>query len=118
MLRFATGLVSALAVTAGALGLSSAPGVAVQSSLVPVPCATREWTTPETPFVAKPGARAFTGKYDGGLYKIEIPEKWNGELVIWAHGLVSAGGEQGLRLREPDHPLRDQLIDRGFAWTS
>jgi len=29
--------------------------------------------------------------YDGGLYRIEIPDTWNGELVLYAHGYQPAG---------------------------
>ena len=29
------------------------------------------------------------GQYEGGVYKIEIPDNWNGELVLYAHGFVS-----------------------------
>ncbi len=46
-------------------------------------------------FEALPGARAFFGNYEGGIYRIEIPEGWNGELMLSAHGFVSNGGMQG-----------------------
>ena len=50
-------------------------------------------------FEALPGAKAFFGKYDGGLYRIEIPDTWNGELVLYAHGFVPNAGPQGSTLR-------------------
>jgi pimeloyl-ACP methyl ester carboxylesterase len=97
---------------------ASSPAIAAQSAFVPVPCATREWTSPEGAFVPLAGAHAFTGKYEGGLYKIEIPDKWNGELVLWAHGYVPATGANGLTLRVQDDPLREYLIKQGFAWAA
>jgi pimeloyl-ACP methyl ester carboxylesterase len=115
---YISGLLGAGAFTAAVLGASPAPVVATQSGFVPVPCAAREWAAAEAPVEPRNGARAFSGRYDGGIYKVEIPDKWNGELVIWAHGFVAATGEQGLRLRAPDHPLRAHLIDQGFAWVS
>jgi pimeloyl-ACP methyl ester carboxylesterase len=102
------------------LGVLPIPGVEItaQSAFAPVPCAAREWTAPEVAFSAQSGTRVFAGKYDGGLFRIEIPDKWNGELVLWAHGYVAAAGNDGLRLRVSDHPLRNHLIEQGFAWAS
>jgi pimeloyl-ACP methyl ester carboxylesterase len=66
-----------------------------------------------------PGASAFFGRYEGGLYRIEIPKQWNGELVLFAHGLRREDGPQG-DLLAPVFPLllREHLIDRGFAWAA
>ena len=61
----------------------------------PVPCADQSWTYDDPSFEALPGAKASFGRYDGGLYRVEIPEDWNGELVLWAHGLVDNKGAQG-----------------------
>jgi pimeloyl-ACP methyl ester carboxylesterase len=91
---------------------------AMQAAFAPAPCPVGEWTAPEVPVKPRAGARAFNGSYEGGLYKVEIPEKWNGELVLWAHGFVAIDSANGRRLRAPDHPLRDHLIDNGFAWAS
>ena len=63
-------------------------------------------------------SRAVNGKYDGGAYRIEIPRKWNGELVLWTHGYTPESGANGLILRTPTHPIRDHLIANGFAWAS
>ena len=41
-------------------------------------------------FDALPGAKAFFGKYDGGLYKHEIPDNWNGELALYAFTIRAA----------------------------
>jgi hypothetical protein len=59
--------------------------------LTPVACRSQEWEAPEPALEARPGAKAFSGRYDGGLYQIEIPEKWNGELMLSAHGYIANG---------------------------
>src|SRR5687767_9140197 len=84
----------------------------------PVPCPTREWQDDDAAFEALPGARASFGRYDGGLYRVEIPERWNGDLVLYAHGFRGAGGEQGGILRVGNAPIREHLIRRGFAWAA
>jgi len=72
----------------------------------------------QTPFEALAGARAFSGTYEGGLYRVEIPEKWNGDLVLYAHGFVSNAGAQGSRLRVGNSPIRQHLVDGGYAWAA
>jgi pimeloyl-ACP methyl ester carboxylesterase len=49
----------------------------------------------------------------GALYAMDVPENWNGDLVVYAHGYVEEpGGEVAL----PDIAyLRDPLLGRGFA---
>jgi mono/diheme cytochrome c family protein len=64
------------------------------------------------------GAKAFYGKYDGGLYRIEIPDTWNGELALYAHGFVSNSGTNGSMLRVGNSPIREHLIKNGFAWAA
>jgi dienelactone hydrolase len=95
--------------TTSALGR---PGV------TPVPCPTQEWQPGDPQFDALPGAKVFFGPYDGGLYRIEIPDNWNGELVLYAHGFVSNGGAQGSALRVGNSPIREHLIKNGYAWAA
>jgi pimeloyl-ACP methyl ester carboxylesterase len=66
------------------------------------------------PFVALPGARAYWGIHAGAGYRVEIPDNWNGDLVMWAHGFRGAG----LELTVDNHPLRDLLVPLGYAWAS
>jgi hypothetical protein len=47
-----------------------------------VPCPDAPWQRDDAIFEALPGARAVFGEYEGGLYRIEIPDAWNGELVL------------------------------------
>jgi pimeloyl-ACP methyl ester carboxylesterase len=91
-----------------------------------VPCADRAWQGEEPMFEALPGAKASFGRYDGGVYRIEIPDKWNGDVVLWAHGFVDDSGAQALRLRAPipgggqgsGPSLREHMIANGFAWAA
>jgi len=54
------------------------------------------------------------GMHNGAGYRIEVPERWNGTLVMWAHGYRGTG----LELTVDNHPLRDFLIANGFAWAA
>ena len=82
--------VSALAIAAvGTVALSfsaARPYALGRPGITPLPCANQTWEPIEPKFDALPGARAFFGSYEGGLYRIEIPEHWNGELALYAHG--------------------------------
>jgi pimeloyl-ACP methyl ester carboxylesterase len=86
--------------------------------ITPVPCPAQEWQPGDPKFDALPGAKAFFGQYDGGLYKIEIPDHWNGELVLYAHGFVSNAGAQGAALRVGNSPIREHQIKEGYAWAA
>jgi len=86
--------------------------------LTPVPCPQQEWQIGEASFEALPGAKVSFGRYDGGLYRIEIPEAWNGELVLFAHGFVANTGAQGSILRVGVHRFREHVVKNGFAWAA
>jgi pimeloyl-ACP methyl ester carboxylesterase len=65
-------------------------------------------------FEALPGARALFGEYEGGGYRIEVPDDWNGDLVMWAHGFRGFGTT--LTVDMP--PIRSHIVDEGFAWAA
>ena len=94
------------------------PAALGRPGITPVPCPTQAWEFGDPAFEALPGAKAFFGKYDGGLYRVEIPETWNGELTLYAHGFVSNAGAQGSTLRVGNSPIREHLIKGGFAWAA
>src|SRR5690348_11731895 len=100
-------LVFAAALATAAVASSSRPNALGKPGITPVPCPTQEWTLGDATFEALPGAKAFFGKYDGGIYRIEIPEKWNGELVLYAHGYVANAGQNGSNLRVGNDPIRE-----------
>ncbi|RLQ22896.1 phthalyl amidase [Seongchinamella sediminis] len=66
------------------------------------------------PFEALPGAQAYWGVHAGAGYQIEVPDNWNGSLVVWAHGYRGTG----LELTVDPHPLRQALIPNGYAWAA
>jgi len=84
----------------------------------PLPCPTLTWRDDDPSFEALPGARAFSGRDASGLYRVEIPANWNGDLVLFAHGFRGTGGENGTLLRVGDHPIRAHLVQGGFAWAA
>src|SRR5262249_13594381 len=114
----------------GALGFSFVtPALAVAASerpraeigkpgVTPVPCPSQEWQVGDAAFEALPGATVHFGKYDGGLYRIEIPDNWNGDLVLFAHGFVSNAGTNGSMLRVGTHRFREHLVKDGYAWAA
>ncbi|WP_203840884.1 alpha/beta hydrolase family protein [Winogradskya humida] len=68
-----------------------------------------------TPFTALPDAsRVYTGIRDGAAWRVELPRRWNGSLVVYAHGYRGAGTT--VYVNNP--ALRAHYLARGFAWAS
>jgi pimeloyl-ACP methyl ester carboxylesterase len=67
------------------------------------------------PFTPLPDAQAYWGVHNGAGYRIEVPDDWNGDLVIWAHGFRESGG---LELTVENHPAREFLVPNGYAWAA
>lgn len=118
------GAIIGVAITAATTGLRAAVG---DPGLTVVPCANQLWRPDDPQFTALPGARAVFGAYEGGLYRIELPIAWSGELVLWAHGFVDERSQDGSRLRVgfpaagqvgQGSTLREHLIAKGFAWAA
>ncbi len=69
-------------------------------------------------FDALPDAATRTDRWSGVLgtapYRIEVPENWNGRLVLYAHGYAGTG--KTLTVQDP--PIRRHLIDNGYAWAA
>ncbi|RLP96041.1 hypothetical protein [Micromonospora sp. CV4] len=49
-------------------------------------------------------------------YIIEVPDRWNGDLVLWAHGYRGQGTV--LSPEQPGFGLRQRLLEQGYAWAS
>jgi pimeloyl-ACP methyl ester carboxylesterase len=99
--------------------ISTAPTQGVgRPGITPVACPTQTWQPADPAFEALAGAKAYFGSYSGGIYRIEIPAKWNGELMLSAHGFTTNGGPQGSLLRVGLPGIRQHLIDNGFAWAA
>jgi hypothetical protein len=71
-------------------------------------------------FAALTGARALWGVHHGAGYRIEVPNNWNGKLVMWAHGFRGdpATDPRALELTVDNHPLRALLVAQGYAWAA
>ena len=68
-----------------------------------------------------PGARVDYGEIEGAGYRVELPQDWNGELVLWAHGfrgLNDDGTTFSQRLTFDDIPARDVIIGQGYGWAT
>jgi pimeloyl-ACP methyl ester carboxylesterase len=68
------------------------------------------------PFDALPGTTTtrFWGVHNGAGYRIEVPQNWNGELVLYAHGFRGTG----LELTVSNPSIRSYLVTHGFAWAA
>src|SRR6185312_16341344 len=53
---------------------------------------------------------------DKAAYQVEMPDNWNGELVLYAHGVRLLGSE--VYVSPPDSALRAAFIEGGFAWAA
>ncbi|MBE0611341.1 MAG: hypothetical protein IH609_18310, partial [Dehalococcoidia bacterium] len=74
-------------------------------------------TTAKDPaFVALDGASPHFGQIDRAAYRIEMPDAWNGELVLYAHGFAGFGTE--VAVEAPPRALRQYLVANGYAWAA
>jgi len=63
-------------------------------------------------FEALPEATAHFGQLGGSLYQIEMPNEWNGTLVLYLHG----SRDQFPTLYVDQPSIRSYLIRNGYAW--
>jgi len=54
------------------------------------------------------------GVDNGAGYRIEIPDNWNGDLVLYAHGFRGIG----LELTVSNPRIRQYLVTNGYAWAA
>ena len=103
------------ATTPGAVELAATPGTPAPTplrfSITPTPL---RYSLESPAFEALPGATASHGVHQGASYQIEVPENWNGELVLYAHGYHAYA--PSLTIEKP--PLREYFIDSGYAWAA
>ncbi len=60
--------------------------------------------------------RVFQGVRDHAAYDVEVPPRWNGELVMWAHGYRGTG--KVLTVDTPGFGLRQRFLSQGYAWAA
>jgi pimeloyl-ACP methyl ester carboxylesterase len=82
--------------------------------ILPVTPIAVAWKPSDATFDALPGARAIFGETDTTSYEIEVPDTWNGDVVYFAHGFRGNGPD--LVVQAP--PIRDYLIQNGYAWAA
>jgi pimeloyl-ACP methyl ester carboxylesterase len=102
----------ALAVLCGFLGFSilgSAPALADAPPAYFV-------DESKLPFEALEGTSTtrLWGLHNGAGYRIEVPDGWNGKLVLYAHGFRGAG----LELTVSNPSIRQYLVTNGYAWAA
>ena len=71
----------------------------------------------QLPFDALPGhagSSRWHGVLEGAGYRVEVPENWNGMLVMYAHGYRGDGPD--LTVDSP--PMREYLLNNGYAWAA
>ena len=101
-----------------ALILIATPSIAAAKGEEPLPPPVEvrpepEGITLEDPaFEALPGATADFGRLGGSVYKIEVPDDWNGRLVLYMHGF----GEFAPEANAAPMDFRRYLIEHGYAW--
>jgi fermentation-respiration switch protein FrsA (DUF1100 family) len=66
--------------------------------------------------VAGGPTRVLTGVVEHAGYAVEVPPRWNGELVVWAHGFRGDGPE--LVVEPPAFGLRERFVEQGYAWAA
>ncbi|MFD6608371.1 alpha/beta hydrolase family protein [Micromonospora chalcea] len=106
----------ALALTLGLTGAAPAAATGRDDGSGPLPGYTI--VNPPLPPLVVGGAATTVrqGVHANAGYVIEIPARWNGELVMWAHGYRGQGTE--LSPEPPGFDLRQRLVAQGYAWAS
>ncbi|MGH2609416.1 MAG: alpha/beta hydrolase, partial [Tepidiformaceae bacterium] len=68
------------------------------------------------PFNALSGTSTsrYWGIDNGAGWRIEVPDEWNGDLVLYAHGFAGNGAALGVG----NPGIRAHLIANGYAWAA
>jgi pimeloyl-ACP methyl ester carboxylesterase len=95
------------------VGIISIGGVALAGNTSP------DYYVDETAlsFEALPGATAYWGVHKGAGYRVEVPDNWNGDLVLYCHGFRGLEDDP-LRLFVTDPRIREDLVTNGYAWAA
>jgi hypothetical protein len=110
LIALAIGVLLAIGLNAAPAGADRVPGDQ------PLPPYTIN-NPPLTPaLVGGVPARVLQGVHRHAAYDIEVPPRWNGELVMWAHGF--RGNGTVLTVDPPGFGLRQRLLDQGYAWAA
>lgn len=69
---------------------------------------------PHCGFASLDGSSVYAGILHGSAYRIEVPQHWNGSLVMFAHGYAGTGNVVAVG----DPQLRTYFVEHGFAWAA
>lgn len=75
-----------------------------------------ETTLPFDPVPGFENSNRLWGVHLGAGWRIEVPEDWNGDLVMWAHGF--RGTDTRLFFEAEEVPFRAWLLENGYAWAA
>ncbi len=64
--------------------------------------------------VAPDSPTVHTGQIDGAEYRVEVPSRWNGTLLLYSHGTYPAGYTPPIEMASRP-AARDELLARGYA---
>ncbi len=56
----------------------------------------------------------WAGMLNGAAYRVEVPQNWNGKLVMYAHGYAGEGNVLGVS----NPSIRRYLVQNGYAWAA
>jgi hypothetical protein len=104
-----------LALTAGITGAAPANATGIPGDQ-PLPPYTISNPPLAPATVGGQPTRVLQGVYRHAAYNIEVPPRWNGDLVMWAHGYRGQGTV--LTTETPAFGLRQRLLDQGYAWAA
>ena len=103
--------------TAGLAAVLLAAAVGAGAGATPAGAATAETSPAEAPptRAVEQGRRTYTGTIDGADYRVEMPETWNGTLVLYSHGYwPEAYPPVGIALTNSPE-TETWLLDNGYA---
>ncbi|MCA1554681.1 MAG: alpha/beta hydrolase, partial [Chloroflexi bacterium] len=101
-----------------ALTAAPAPTTTAQATAAPsarviaIPSSAPNPNVQDPTFTALSGAKAYFGEVAGSGYRIEVPDQWNGDLVLYAHGYRGVAPQ----LTITNLPVRELAIQQGVAW--
>ena len=79
--------------------------------LTPIPCEAGPFTPANPVFTPLPDATAYYGTYEGGSYRFEVSDDWNGDLILYMHG-TAVGPTLNANIPQA---FRQFAIQNGFA---
>ncbi len=58
------------------------------------------------------------GVHNNAGYRIEVPDNWNGDLIMWTHGYRGEGERLFFNDSEFPDGFRRWMLDEGYAWAA